>query len=493
MIRKNSLVSYFNAVAAVFLSFAIFPTSFAKTFEPSTAHADLHSKIEALSLPLYFGIPKSATSSTRISDEYDTPDLLLNYKHPDSKNASNPVGLRFYIAKRSPETARNLVQSNFVKSGDVVISFRPDWAKSGPYTQAQMGQTHAALVYVDEHKLLKNIEQPLEPKFLFPDVPNPAADPNNPIGDDSLAYLNAENLAPDNVHKTQPMVHIFRPRFMDADRTKNFNAWAKLLREQTSANPEIRNTDPTRSIYNKLILFNIDYMDPKYSRGDNVYSWVKQFGQIILKKAGVERLAMYCSELVWTMLSLSGCHPETDRNQILGAAPATCIKPAFKPLPMVGDLFVNEREDANKREAGMGDGPLLVVDSQKFESTRVRDNILASVFNDATAQGNLSRGQQSIVRQVTPSFMELKQYYANVYTPNSQTAKDLRTRFNMQSGQNGFLQPDPRNRLDETPVLSIHYKDNYSPTSFGINSYLPDENENRQFDYVGTIAYDDVL
>lgn len=476
--------------ASIFLIFSVFAS--AKTFDTKENRLARWEELNRLlNIPIYFGIPRSATARN-VPNEYETPDELFYYEHPKSTNTANPIGLRLYITERSPDVPRRLAASGFIRSGDVLVSFRPDWGKSGPYTQAQMGQTHAGLAYVKDGQVL-NVEHPLDGKFLLPN--------------------NLTDIEGFNAYKRQPMVHIFRPRFLynpqnptdpeAARRRANFDRNAELIRSLTPANPVVRalveganGQEPQRAaaLFPIRIGFQKNYLLPKVRRGETQFTWVKDFGEILLdQKARVldrlpstltKRIDVFCSELATTVLALANCDlTNGDAEQFTNtvATSAACVQMPFKPLPMVGDYLVRNR--ARDTTAGLGDGPLMIIDSMNLADAQARNQLLLSVFNEAEGTSPLSEGQVQVSGTVGPSFVQISQFYTGIYEQDA-AALALRERFNMQSGDNGFRTPrgDP-----------LMFLDNYAPTVFGINSYLPDDNDNRAFDYVGTLAFTDSL
>lgn len=457
---------------AVISSFLFSYAIHSKTFDNKDTNPQLYQTlVEKFNIPIYYGIPKSSTTRN-VPDNYDNlvdGEDLFYLQHPDSTNATNPIGLRLLIVDRTLATDGPLAQSGFIKNGDVFVSFRTDWAHAGPYTQAQMGQTHAGLAFIDPADgVLKNIEHPLTKQFLFPN--------------------DIDNVDPSNIWKTQPMVHVFRPRFMTPQRSANFDKWAKMLRDKTIDAPQ------GESIFgygpNALITFNMNYLAPKYVRGDRTFEWVQRLGKIILGDTSQPQLGVFCSEMAWTVLALSNCDPVADADAINGSDPASCISPPYIPPAMIGDYFSGGR--TKQSVIGLGEGPLAVIDTMNLQDASKRQDLLDSVFDPATSQGSLSQGQQLMVKTVSDAFASVKDYYDAIYDDSSsdayKNAMDLRRRFDMQpgDGDNGF-------RSGVNPNQPMYFVDDYSPSSFGLNALLPDDNDNRAFDYVGTLVFRDSL
>ena len=501
--KKLTLNSKLEKIILIGAALSMPAMALQKTFETKETNPERYNVLKSkIQIPPFFALPRSATNVNNVPNTYEFSDAtgsdeLFYLEHPKSTNSSNPIGLRLYIAERTPDVARRLARSGFVKDGDVIVSFRPDWGTSGPYTQAQMGQTHAGLAYI-ENGVVKNVEHPLDFKFLLP---------NDILGTGDLVELENGDLAhpdPSNVHKTQPMVHIFRPRtsVLAQDKVQNFKDWAKLLRSRTRVNPAV---NPFTSIFTFIapseehpeagygrVGFNMDYLAPKLKRGETHYNWIKDFMKITLGSKRTPRVNMFCSELVWSFLSMIQCNPNdfdvSDKENI--NIPDHCVKPAFEALPMVGDYFLKNRSSSS--QIGLGEGTLMVIDSMNLEKTE-RNKLIDAVFAEAQATGNLSAGQVQVSGTVEPSFVQIKDYYTGIFEPEGSPerikAEYLRNKFNLQEGE---TMPDG-SKFTRPRGADLNFLDNYSPTAFGINSYLPEDNEHRAFDYVGTVVYKDVL
>ena len=69
-----------------------------------------------LNIPVYFAVPASARGA--LPKTIDTTDRLVDFKHPDAKNAGD-VGLRLVVAKRAG-MAQRLGKSGLVQTGDLL-------------------------------------------------------------------------------------------------------------------------------------------------------------------------------------------------------------------------------------------------------------------------------------------------------------------------------------------------------------------------------------
>ena len=79
-----------------------------------------------LNIPVYFAVPGSARIA--LPNTLDTPDRLVDFKHPDAKGAD--VGLRLVVAKRAG-LAQRLGKSGLVQTGDLLLTFRSEWGPRG--------------------------------------------------------------------------------------------------------------------------------------------------------------------------------------------------------------------------------------------------------------------------------------------------------------------------------------------------------------------------
>jgi len=117
--------------------------------------------------------------------------------------------------------------------------------------------------------------------------------------------------------------------------------------------------------------------------------------------------------------------------------------------------------------SGLADGPLLVIDAMKLP-TEKRNKLLHSIFiENPEGLKKMSVGHRELAQSMAPKFARLESYYTGITGPfwKSWWARMLGTGFNFA----GIPQ-------------------NYSPTSYLINTLLPPDNKNRTMDYVATIV-----
>lgn len=368
-------------------------------------------------MPVFFALPDSARAD--LPEDIDTTDILVDYRHPDSEK----VGLRVVLSRRSGWADR-LARSGLVQSGDLLLSFRPEWGGAGAYPNVQMGISHTGLAYVKNGRLY-NIENPMNSEYLG---------------------FNSEH------YRTLDMIHIIRPRNLTDEQRNNIAEWAGKLRGKSG------------SIYPGQIKFNDDYNDPKYRPGKSPV-FVKELGQTALGQSIPSApLGMYCSEFAWSVLSLRNCDPDKTSSQFSGSRVPSCVSEPMKPMEATGKYIFKQNRYAN---AGLADGPLLVIDSLDLPQTQ-RADLLKSVFvQNSQNMGKLSSGHRAVAEQFQSDFEKLEKYYLGT---GKGVIRSLRARF-----------------------ISFAFRravpDNYSPTSYLINTLLPKNNVNRTMDYVATVVF----
>jgi len=134
----------------------------------------------------------------------------------------------------------------------------------------------------------------------------------------------------------------------------------------------------------------------------------------------------------------------------------------MEPLKATGDYITRRGRSSN---AGLAEGPLLVIDSLKLPDAE-RDKLLQTVFVENKAGlAKMSVGHRQVAEKYQADFAKIEKYYLGV---NGKCGPTLQARLI----SSGFRSSIPQN---------------YSPTSFLINTLLPENNNNRTMDYVATI------
>jgi hypothetical protein len=334
------------------------------------------------------------------------------------------VGLRLVVVKRAG-MAQRLGKSGLIQTGDLLLTFRAEWGGAGPYTNVQMGISHTGIAYIKDG-VLHNIDNPLNAEYLG-----------------ARGELNSEH------YRTLSFIHVIRPRNLtDAERA-NLLEWTTRLANSSG------------KVYPKEIAFNQDYNAPKFKRGRSL-DFVKHLGQIALGQNPPGTVDMFCSEFAWSLLSLRDCEPGKTADAFKGSRTPSCVKEPMKPMSATGDYITRRGRHSY---SGLTEGPLLVVDSLKLSADE-KKKLLHTIFIETPSSlSKLSAGHKALAQSMAPKFAPLEKYYLGV---------------------GGAWGP-----TIEARMVSIAFNrgipENYSPTSFLINTLLPANNVNRTMDYVATI------
>ncbi|GFO63248.1 hypothetical protein M1B72_11045 [Geomonas paludis] len=377
-------MSWLLVAAALFLSTASRAES-----DQSASLADDYVSAR-LDIPVFYAFPESSYAPLK---EIKAPDTrVVDFKHPGSSAAQNKLGLRIFSHKPDASLSRDLAASGLIQTGDILLSFRPEWGSGGPYPNIQMGVSHAGVAYVS-NGVVKNIDMPLSPQYL--------------------GELSAEH------YRETKALHVVRPRGLTDQQRNNIAGWAERLAARAPA------------IYPSRISFNQDYMVPNYQPGQPL-NFVKQLGQLAQGKTDGISLKMYCSEFAWSLLSLRDCNPSDAASFQQEGIPA-CISPIFPPLHMVGDAVGSGGE--KQVGPGMSDGPLLTINAMHLADQK-RDQLLASVFmTDPKRSAKMSPGHRKVAETMGPTFALLKGEYLGVFL-DPKASKEIRDQFNAKMKDN---------------------------------------------------------
>ena len=297
---------------------------------------------------------------------------MVEFTHPVAKKISADVGLRIMLFKRTG-LAGALARSQLVQTGDILLTFRPEWGGAGAYPSIQMGISHTAIAYVKNGRV-HNLDNPLSEEYL---------------GKHLRGDLSGEH------YRTLNLLHVIRPRNLTPTQQANIGAWANLLISRAG------------SIYPKEISFNEDYNAPKYRPGRPL-AFVQHLGRIALGQHPVGNLDMFCSEFVWSVLALRDCDPGTSAEIFKQSEVPMCVKSPMQPMPAIGD-FIQQRGDASY--VGLADGPLLVIDAMNVPTVE-RDTLLRSVFAQSPAGlARLSMGHRDLALAMASKYAPLEAYY----------------------------------------------------------------------------------
>lgn len=383
----------------------------AKTFTPGERVSKMMDT--KYKLPLYFTLPDSVRA--KLPDDIKTTDTLVDYRHPQN----DKLGLRVIVSRRSGWPDR-MAKSGLIQTGDILLTFRPEWGGGGAYPNIQMGISHTGVAYVQGGKLY-NIDNPMDGAH---------------IGFSSEHY------------RTLNMIHIIRPRNLTETQRANILFWGSKLR------------DGRGKIYPAQINFNDDYNAPKYKEGRSP-EFVKDLGQAALGQSLPDKpVGMYCSEFAWSLLALRNCPPNSTFG---GAKLPSCVSEPMKPMEATGNYM--QKKLSRSSYAGLVDGPMLVIDSLGLPPAE-REAAMKSVFVVNHDKTNMSDGHKTVAKAMQDNVPKLERYYVD---SGKTLLKSIRAR---------MIAYGMRRQIP----------DNYSPTSYLINTLLPSENSNRTMDYVATIV-----
>lgn len=399
------------------------PLSAKPPLKKFTVEASANERLaKKLKIPVFFAVPASARAA--LPESFETTDKLVDFRHPDAKDSAAGIGLRIIETSRAG-MAKRLAASGLVQTGDILLTFRPEWGGAGAYPNIQMGISHTGLAYIKDGAV-HNLDNPMDSVYLGPRL----------NGD-----LTSEH------YRTLSYLHVIRPRNLTDDQRANILKWATRM------------TSGARKIYPSQISFNQDYNAPKYKNDD--YDFVQKVAQSAQGQSTAGNLGLYCSEYVWSLLALRDCDP--DKEDFKGSRMPRCVKPVMEPMKATGDYMVWK---TNSSYTGLADGPLVVIDALKLPKAQ-RVAMIDNVFQEnPKGLAKMSIGHRTLAKEMQPKFEPLEKYYTGVTG-------------GVWSGMNARL-------------ISFGFRraipENYSPTSFLINTLLPANNKKRTMDYVATIV-----
>lgn len=380
-----------------------------------------------LDMPVYFALPASARLT--LPKTINTTDRLIDFKHPDAKGASGNVGLRVIGAKRAGFGQR-MAKSGLIQTGDIILTFRPEWGGGGAYPNVQMGVSHTGIAYVKDG-VIRQLDIPLNAEYL---------------GGNYAGNFDSEH------YRTLKYMHIIRPRGLTEAQKATIIAWATRLNAGA------------RKVYPSQISFNDDYNAPKYASGKPL-GFVKHLAQIGLGQNPPGQTSMFCSEFVWSILALRNCDPAKTDEAFKGSRIPSCVTQVMSPMRATGNVVSLRTRGAT---VGLAEGPLMVLDSMKLPAAK-RDPLIDSMFvENPKIIAKMSEGHREVAQTMAPRFAPLKQYYKSAAAGGWRRASSLVT----------------------STAFRTAVPDNYSPTSYLVNTLLPSNNSNRTMDYVATVMFE---
>jgi hypothetical protein len=416
-----------SALAGVILCLGLLSATVPVSAKEFTFDEKVNQRVaKKLGIPVYFAVPASARAP--IPGNINTNDQLIDFKHPDGIGKGGDVGLRVILAKRAG-MGKRLAKSGLVQNGDLLLTVRPEWGGAGAYPNIQMGVSHTGIAYIKDGEV-RNLDNPMNDEYLGPGL---------------KGQLNSVH------YKTLNMIHIVRPRGLTEEQRARVYEWTTRL------------ASGAKKIYPTQISFNQDYNAPKYS-SRKPYTYVKHLGQAALGQNPGGTVDMFCSEFLWSILALRDCDPNTHAADFEKSDVPSCVSPAMRPMRAAGNYVDGTGRDSSY--VGLADGPLLVINALGLPQEE-EDKLLKAVFvADPKGLAKMSSGHRKLAQDMEPKFGPLEKYYLGVSGRGwaRTKARVARTLFNRQ------------------------VPDNYSPTSYLINTLLPENHPARTMDYVATIV-----
>ncbi|HLE12245.1 MAG: hypothetical protein A2504_13930 [Bdellovibrionales bacterium RIFOXYD12_FULL_39_22] len=381
-------------------------------------------------VPYYFALPVSAHAEISDSDWVKIPVRGVKteqaYLRGYSFQERGANGSEAQKAGRR-EAFQELYSKGLLQTGDVVLSMRPAWEGTIPYSHIQMGVSHASLVIVEDG-VVKNLDMPLD---------------DNYNGNGLNGRFDGSHFQETNHYQ------ILRNRVFTAEQRENLIAWVKELRKNYTS---IRGKN--------LLKFNSNYMAPRIDNYGPGYSFVTTMARIML---GYDKtssdLIMFCSEYVWAILSLANCSPaDSEFKTATRGDSASCVKPIFNAM------YLLESENA----PGLTEGPLTLLKSMSDVNDLEKNPLLFTLF----AQGEiaaLSSGHKAIA--TNPAINMLIEMLKQIYPAKL-------------AGMDKLPEVSAK-----TSAINAKGGRNYSPTAFLINTTIDSANADRSFDYTATVSF----
>lgn len=430
-------------------------------YEKSAEYVKLNDEVrQKINIPYYFNIPYSAFEplapeivNQRTSNN-SSPVVVFDFHESQTDApAQNQLGLRLFILNGAISRVQNsnvLAESGLIKTGDILLSFRPEWYGTLRYSHISLGVSHAGVAYIDKgddgKDYVYNIDMPLDEEFM---------------GSVLKARLDTQH------YNELTFMHVLRLKDMNDSQRANIKKWIKMILAQKP--------------YKSKLFFNTDYSAPTFQVGQPM-TFVGDLGRIALGERIQKPLNVFCSEFSWTLLALRNCDPEQDASAFRSQGAPTCITKTFEPMPIFGNLYDPTQ---NAPVIGLSDGPIVLADIAGYQGQDRQGIIHQEVF----AKGNgkpesISSGHRAVEQMLLaqdPHFYEKVEGYFDLtdlsLVPDAQKPAMLQQRLMMEQGFNASQ------------------KANYSPTAFLMHAIMPsqfngkDLSSVKKLNYVGTIAY----
>lgn len=430
---------------------------------------------DQLQIPFFFSIPKDLQSTWHpnyVGDDQDnSKNLIFDFYHPMSGHKpSQQIGLRLFIANEAQgrkNIAKQLSKTGTVQTGDVLLSFRPEWSGLGSYPHIQLGVSHAGLAWI-KNGAVRNLDMPLNANYNRDQL-----NPKEP------SFLSSKH------YREAKFIHIIRPIVPEEEmleynqravgpgkspcgltrkdenlyrcQRRKINRWAERIYDKMD---EIYKVG-TSTITPGKMSFNANYLQPSVANMSSM-ELIRDTGRLATKQRDqVKGLTSFCSEFVWSVLSLRNCYTSDLRSDS-----PECVNPIFEPMKAVG----------SNDEYGFTDGPPILMD-RLVRAGHSPTSLLPQVFQSTVDSDKLSSGHKKAASQVKPLMDALKLMYGARYQLMNPT-----------------LSVEQKSKIYErlqasTKQLNSQVVPTFSPTAFLVQALLPEGHPQKAFKYIATIVY----
>lgn len=286
-----------------------------------------------------------------------------------SGNGAAGSGFRVIHLRKSvratKQAAVDLANSGLVKTGDILLSFRPLWDNTLAYAHMQLGVSHSGMAYIVSDfsgKFVMTLESP-------------------------MSYSSPLNYS--EHYSDLDAIHIIRPT-LNAGQIANLEKWARLA-----------------SAKQEKFEFYSDYGTPMYRRGITGVSTPVDEGRLlgeILLGRDPRNFASYCSEFVWAMLSLRDCSPDAFGSACVRAPFSTASGMMTGMIPqLTGDSGLAQGPETSLKVSG--------VPAPERQATLTDRVFVDALTNESQLAGRMSSGHIAVAKANRPAILAIKGYY----------------------------------------------------------------------------------
>lgn len=373
---------------------------------------------ELESLPPWFMIPKTIWAEKSWNDS-DLPHGSFELDHPQVPGA----GLRLipflgsainvdHDQRLRASSAESLAAAGVLRTGDVILTFRPETSGQGAFAEYQLGTVRAAITLVAENK---------SGKLTATNVELPAK---------LIGHFNAPSYYstfPKGLGNELRFFHVLRPNLSESQRV-NVGKWLTKLKSEASAIEPKAQLDSPRLAVDGLQL---------------AHDLARIAAKATSLEEGLARLSLSSSELVYGILALASCDP--DSYDVASSRPNACVAPPFTPLPALGDA----------RGPGYLEGPETLARAAGLSPEVIADLVTKRALAPSASQREPEPELRAFAESFSSTFSLLRLYHQ-------------------------FDKP-----VIGTTVLNTANLPNVTPASFLIQASGPQP----IFSYIGTVYY----